>query len=32
MNYELRGRRDGRDVEDWLEAEAMILSQPKQAA
>jgi len=30
--HELRGRRDGRDVEDWLEAEAMIRSQPKQAA
>ena len=30
--YEQRGRQDGYDVQDWLEAEAIILSQPKQAA
>jgi len=30
--YEERGRRDGHDIEDWLEAEAIICSQPRQAA
>jgi len=25
--YEQRGRKDGRDVEDWLQAEAEVLSQ-----
>jgi hypothetical protein len=30
--YQQRGCRDGHDVEDWLEAEGIIPSQPKQAA
>jgi hypothetical protein len=30
--YEQRGRRDGHDLEDWLEAEALLQSQPKQAS
>ena len=30
--YEERGHRDGHDVEDWLEAEAIILGQPAHAA
>ena len=29
--YEERGYRDGHDVEDWLEAEAVIRSQAKHA-
>lgn len=30
--YEERGRRDGHDVEDWLEAEAIVRNRDKQAA
>ena len=30
--YEQRGRRDGHDLEDWLEAEAIIRSLTKQVA
>ena len=30
--YEERGRQDGHDVEDWLEAESILLSQKKDAA
>jgi len=30
--YEARGRGDGHDVEDWLEAEAEITGKPERAA
>jgi hypothetical protein len=30
--YEARGRRDGHDVEDWLEAEAEITGRSERAA
>lgn len=30
--YEERGRADGHEVEDWLEAEAILRNQGKQAA